>query len=167
MKSTTVIKFTVRKRKSGSSVAGKTLERAVPAFDWEDFKRCPNAAEFAQKAYFQAVRELVREEALQQFPADSLHSMESVLTNSLSYTKDEVTEWIDSRDWASAKLKMPTEQATEILKKKLTKVSVVSAAEKDRLAEIIASVADTPDPVAEYLFSRLTIMSRQIEVSDI
>lgn len=163
----TTIRFTVRKRGSGSSVAGKTLEREVPAFDWEDFKRCPNAAEFAQKAYFQAIRELVRKEALQRYPADSLHSMESVLTNALSYTKDEIVEWIDSRDWDSAKLKMPTEEATEILKKKLTWLSAVSATEKDKLAEIIASVADKPDPIAEYLFSRLTIMSRKFEASDL
>lgn len=167
MKETTVMKFTVRKRQSGSSVAGKTLEREVPAFDWEGFKRCPNAAEFAQKAYFQAVRDLVREEERQQYPSDSLHSMESVLTNSLSYTKKEIVEWIDSRDWDAAKLKIPVDQATDILKKKLTKVSVVSAAEKDRLAEIIASVADTPDPIADYLYSRLTIMSRKIEASDL
>lgn len=167
MKKTTVIKFTVRKRQIGSRVAGKTLEREVPAFDWESFKRCPNAAEFTQKAYFQAVRNLVREEAREQYPSDSLDSMESVLTNSLSYTKDEIVEWIDSRDWGSAKLKIPTDQAADILKKKLTKVSVVNEAEKDRLAEIIASVADTPDPIAEDLFSRLTIMIRQIKASDL
>jgi len=86
----------------------------------------------------------------------------------LSYTKNEIVEWIDRRDWDAAKLKIPVDQAIDILKKKLTKVSVVSVAEKDRLAEIISSVADTPDPIADYLFSRLTIMSRKkIEASDL
>lgn len=165
----TVIRFTVRKRGSGSSVAGKTLEREVPAFDWEDFKRCPNAAEFAQKTYIQALRKLVREEALQDasYPADSLYSMESVITNSLSYTKDEVIEWIESRDWEAANLKVPAEQAVKLLKNKLTRVTSINETEKDRLAEIIASVADNPDAIADYLFSKLTILSHKIEASDL
>ncbi|MNZ57829.1 hypothetical protein D3C78_758190 [compost metagenome] len=165
MKNTIVVKFTVRNR--GGSLGGKTIEREATDFDWEAFKNCPNAAEFAQKVYFQAVRRIAREEEQHSTTTSALQTMENVLTNSLSYTRDEILEWISSRDWDSANLKLPAEQAIDILKRKLTRISGVSGAESNRLAEIIASVADKPDPVAEYLFSRLTMMSRRIEASDL
>lgn len=165
MKKTTSIRFTVRNK--GGNLSGKIIEREVPDFDWDAFKKCPNASEFAKKVYFQAVRRIAREEESQQVTTNNLQSIESILTNSLSYTKTEILEWISSRNWECAKFNIPTEQAIDILKKKLPKVLKASDTEKNRLAEIIASVADKHDPVAEYLFSCLTIKHPTIEASDL
>ncbi len=169
----TVVKFRVRNK--GGKLAGKAIERAVPDFDWETFKNCPNAEEFSRKSYFQAVRRLVREveeKNDQTFLANNLESIESVLTRSLKYTKDEIAEWIKTREWEQAALKGSRENALKMIEKRLAALSqgevYLDKKLKDRLAEIIASVADKPsDAIADYLFSRLTVAGVEIDASDL
>lgn len=162
MRKTVIVKFRVKNK--GGRLAGQTLEREVPEFNWDEFKNLPNAKEFVEKSYLQSVRRIVREIEERSFlSTDSdLVSMESVITRSLSYTKEEISDWIGSRQWELVEFKTRKERAIEILQDKLTALSqgpvLFDDIQKNRMAEIIASVADKPsDKVAEYLFSRLTL----------
>ena len=43
------IAFKFRVKDKGGPLGGKWLESEIPEFDWNEFKVCPNAREFAQK----------------------------------------------------------------------------------------------------------------------
>jgi hypothetical protein len=66
--------------------------------------RAPNAEQFVKKAYFAAVKKIIREveESKNGSVASDLDSTESVIARSLAFTKDEITEWIKTRDWQRA-----------------------------------------------------------------
>lgn len=157
-------KFTV-KNKGGES-AGKVLESEVPDFDWEEFKKLPLARGFAKKVYFEEVRKIMREieeSRKNQTMECDLQSMESIIARSLKFTKEEISEWLDKRNWDKLpKLKNP--EQLERLKKRLLSLSrgpVIFEEElRKKLADYVAEVADKPtDDVADYLFSRLSLKS--------
>lgn len=92
-----------------------------------------------------------------------LQSMESIIARSLKFTKEEISEWLDKRNWDKfPKLKNP--EQLESLKKRLLTLSrgPVNFEEESRkkYADYVAEVADKPtDDVADYLFSRLSLKS--------
>lgn len=158
----TLVRFRVRDR--GGLSANTTLESEAPAFDWDTFKKLFNTEEFVRRAYFSNVKKLIREIAENNkggTQAHHLSSMESILARSLKFTKKEVGEWIDSRDWSQQTFKIPHDEAIQILKKALAKLTSPNTPsfndkECEKLQLIISSVADVPsDAVADYLFSRL------------
>lgn len=159
--SLTSISFTVRNK--GGKLGGQTIEHSVAEFDWPTFKNTPNAEAFVKKAYYAAAQKLVRDlhEGKNQTEDHHLHSMESLVARSLKFTRDEIIEWCDSRDWTRAKFTTEPEKAIASLKEYLPNLSSSDFAFPERLrtraAEIVAEVADSrADPVADYLFVKLS-----------
>lgn len=56
-----LINISFRVKDKGGPSGGKTVSADVPAFDWESFKKTPNAEEFVKKAYFASVKRIIRE----------------------------------------------------------------------------------------------------------
>lgn len=157
-------KFTV-KNKGGKS-AGKILENEVPDFDWEEFKKLPLAKIFAENAYFEEVKKIMREieEGLKNQTMEcDLQSMESIIVRSIKCTQEDISEWFTKRKWAD----FPKYKNTELgerFKKRLLSLSrgpvLFDEEQRKNYAHIVAKVADKPtDVVAEYLFSRLSLVS--------
>jgi hypothetical protein len=166
--SLTSIRFRVRNK--GGKFAGQILEHSVADFDWAAFKNTPNAEAFAKKAYAAAAQKLVRElyEGKNQTDDRHLQSMESLIARSLKFTRDEIVDWCDSRDWRRAKFTIPAEKAIKTLKEHLPNLSSDDFGFPENLriraAEIVAEVADSKsDPVADYLFVKLSQEQRKIE----
>lgn len=167
-----IYKFTV-KNKGGKS-AGKVLENEVPDFDWEEFKKLPLAKVFAKKAYFEEVKKIMREieeaQKNQTMECD-LQSMESIIARSLKFTKKEISEWFDKRNWDKfPKLKNP--ELLESWKKRLLNLSqgsvIFEEESRKKYADCVAEVADKPtDDVADYLFSRLSLKSDWDDIDDL
>lgn len=157
----TTIRFTVRNK--GGKLGGETLEHQVAEFDWSTFKNTPNAEAFAKKAYDAEARRLIREiyEGNRQTSDHHLQSMESLIAKSLKFTREEIEEWCNSRDWRCAKFKCEPEKGIAVLKEHLPGLSSSEFRFPEKLrcraAEIVAEVANiNTDPVANYLFSKLT-----------
>ena len=86
-------------------------------------------------------------------------------------TKNEIKEWVDSRDWVKATaIKNPTE-FIPYLKKNLPNLSSrthpYDQKIADKVADIVAAVADTPDRIADYLYSTLTLTKSNNSLLDI
>ena len=157
----TPIRFTIRRR--GGDFAGQTYEYRVAAFDWELFKKTPNAEAFAKKAYYAAAQKLVRDMVEEKPITDEHHliSMENLIARMLKFTKQEIIDWCESREWSLAKFTIESEKAIKILKDKLPNLSSAEFAFpvklRARAAEVVAEVADKDsDPIANYLFVKLT-----------
>lgn len=157
----TSISFTVRNK--GGKLAGQTLTHSVAEFDWSAFKNTPNAEAFVKKAYYAAAQKLVRElhEGKNQTEEHHLQTMESMIARSLKFTRDEIVEWLDSRDWSRVKFSGDPEKGIAFLKAHLPGLSssefLFPENSRSRAAEIVAEVADSnADPVADSLFSKLT-----------
>ncbi|MDP2816313.1 MAG: hypothetical protein Q8O19_06505 [Rectinemataceae bacterium] len=157
----TPIRFTVRNK--GGVLGGQSLEHEVADFDWVSFKNTPNAEAFVRKAYFAAAKKLVRElhEGKNQTEEHHLQSMESLIARSIKFSREELTDWCESRDWSRASFTIEPQRAIQLLKEHLPSLSSSEFAfpEKLRLraAEIVAEVADSKsDPVADYLFVKLS-----------
>ena len=163
----------VVKNKGGLS-GGKRLVGDAPAFNWEQFKNAPNAEEFVKKAYLSYVKKIIREidERKNGTSVSDLASVESVIARSLSFTADEITAWIHARDWNKASQVKDIDKLMPFIKKKLPKLASrhnpFSKDDSDKLADkVIAAVADKPDPVADFLFSVLTLAKESEELLDI
>jgi hypothetical protein len=89
-----------------------------------------------------------------------LQSMESTIARSIKFTKKEITDWCNSRDWKNANLK-DRDDAVRLLSDTLPAFAldentIRNMAARQRVAEIIADVCDFEmDPVGEYLWARL------------
>lgn len=160
------ISFVVRNK--GGPAGGQLLSAEVPAFDWGQFKNTPNAEQFVKKAYIATVKKIVRESELRQNRTDNLDlsSVEAVITRSLSFTKSEIKDWIDTRDWSG------NEKAKSILEKHVSSLASRDNPFSDELSkkiagDVIASVADDADPVADFLFSILTKPRPSISAEDL
>ncbi|WP_292936335.1 hypothetical protein [Noviherbaspirillum sp.] len=158
---TTNIRFTVRRK--GGRLGGQTLEHAVPEFDWTTFKNLPNADAFVKKAYFSAAQKIVRElhEGKNGTELHHLQSVENLMARSLKFTREEIEDWCESREWAKAAFQVESDKAINFLKQNLPLLSTNESAFPGKLraraAEIVAEVADVKaDPVADYLFVKLT-----------
>lgn len=154
----------------------KSIERDVPDFDWEEFKKLPNAEMFARKCYFANVQRIVSEVAdghRNQTTETHLVSMESVLVRSLFFTKQQVEEWVKSRNWSLWSFKSPVEGSEEVKRHIVDKLagqkeSRLPAKVRARLQECIATVADKPsDDIADYLFYKLDLQSEQVQLADL
>lgn len=166
------IRFTVRKR--GGRLGGQTIEQAVAAFDWAAFKNTANAEAFAKKAYYAAAQKLARElaEGKNQTEAHHLQTMESLIARSLKFTKEEINEWCEIRDWDRAKFTTEREKGIRFLKENLPSLSSSEFAFPERLrkraAEIVAEVADSSaDPIADYLFVKLSQEQQKSSILDL
>lgn len=164
-----VISFRVRDR--GGPQARRRIEGEVDAFDWEEFKKCPNAEAFAKKAYMAAVKKLLREirGGSPSVTCDAdISSLESVLARSLHYTQEELSEWWDSRDWNVVKLSDKTKKSLKgILLNPTARYSFYDEPTRTALWEAVSSLADTPtDAIADYLFSRITTAPEPIDLSE-
>ena len=157
----TLIRFTVRRK--GGPLGGQTIEHQVADFDWLLFKNTPNAEAFAKKAYVAAAQKLVRElnERKSQTEEHHLQSMESLIARSLKFTREEIEDWCESRNWSVVKFTVEPQKGIALLKENLPNLtsSEFSFPEKlrARAAEIVAEVADSKsDPVADYPFVKLS-----------
>jgi len=156
------ILFSFRVKNKGGQLAGQILEREAPQFVWEDFINAPNAERFAKKAYYAAVKRIIRELAEEAGPSGKHHldSIENVIMRDLKFTQKEISDWCETRDWSKVTLKdRPTGIA--ILKESLPNIAsgIIPSEEeiRKRFSEIVGELADNKlDPVAEYLFSELT-----------
>lgn len=168
-----IYKSTVRNK--GGKSAGMDLENEVPDFDWEEFKKLPLARVFAKKAYFEEIIKIMRESAEQknQTMECDLQSIESVIARSLTFTKPEISEWFDRRNWGVDGLppELESTAARERFKAKLLTLSrgpvIFEEKQRKKYANLVAKVADKPtDDVADYLFSRLSLKSILDDLDD-
>ena len=148
------ISFIVKKK--GGPAGGRLLSAEVPSFDWIQFKNTPNAEQFVKKAYISAVKKIILETEVNQNRTNNfdLSSVESVITRSLSFTKSEIKEWIESRDWTGR------EYAKSIIEKNVSslasRINPFTDNDAEKLAYTIAAVCDGSNPVHDFLFSILT-----------
>ena len=152
-----------RIRDKGGLSGGKTVTRDVPAFDLESFMKTPNADEFIKKAYIASVKKIIREieEKKNGSLASDLDSTESVIARSLAFTKEDIREWIKTRDWERATQVKDMTNLLPHLVKELPILALrrnpfppeISATLADK---VIAAVADDPDAIADFLFTTLT-----------
>ncbi|MDD5240587.1 MAG: hypothetical protein PHG47_02575 [Sulfuricella sp.] len=150
------IEFKVRDK--GGKFGGQILAGKIQDFDWEEFKKCPNAEAFVGKAYIAAAKKQIREQADEGlFFSKNTLAMEDIVTDSITYRNDEIEAWAGARDWRKVSLKVSQEQIVQMLLE-LSRDNISSNMTlKERLAEMVATLADKPtDPVADYLFSKLT-----------
>lgn len=166
------IRFTVRKK--GGKLGGQILERSVAEFDWSTFKNAPNAEAFVKKAYYAVAKKLVRElhEGINQTEDHHLQSMESLIARSLTFNRDEIAEWLESREWSRAKFSVEPKKGIAFLKEQLPNVAssefIFPEHLRIRAAEIVAEVADLKAyPVADYLFVKLTQEQKRESLADL
>lgn len=156
--------FTFRVRDKGGTSGGKTLSNRVPNFDLATFLKSPNAEQFIEKAYGASVKKIMREinEHKNGSLESDLDSFEAVITRSLTFTQAEIGEWIKSRDFKKVKDSKNILKAKEFCESELPKLAArnhtFNKEDSERLATMfVAQLADNPDPVAEFLFSVLTL----------
>lgn len=157
------INVTFRIRDKGGPSGGKTVSHDVPDFDLEGFMRTPNAEEFVKKAYFAVIKKIIREieEKKNGSVTADLASTEAVIARSLSFTKEEISEWIKTRDWTRADQVKDTSKLLPVIKERLPDLAArknpFSAEVSAKLADkVIAAVADAQDAIADFLFTALT-----------
>lgn len=168
----TMIRFTVRNK--GGALGGQTLEHEIPEFDWDKFKNTPNAEVFAKKAYLAAAQKNVRElyEKKNYTEEHHLHSMENLIAHSIKYTREEIEDWCECRDWSQAKFTIDSAKGIQFLKEHLPALSTMEFSFPENLraraAEIVAEVAySKSDPIAEYLFVKLTQVQKEKSLIDL
>ena len=153
-----------RVKDKGGVLGGKEVVSEIPSFNIEQFMSTPNAGEFVKKAYYAATKKISREIAEKKngtVPAD-LSSFEMIIARTLNFTKGEIKEWLDTRDWSRiANFKNPTGTRAALeawLPTLASRVNTQHAQFSDKVAEkLIAALASKPDSIAEYLFVLLTV----------
>jgi hypothetical protein len=163
MPSLTTVSFRVRERERGGPTGGRTLSHEVPDFEFDSFMRAPNAQEFIKKTYFATVKKIIREveERKNGSVKSDLLSYESIIARSLAYTQEEISDWIGTRDWKNAKEIKDMDKWLPVLQKELPPLASrkhnFDKETADSLASVvIAAVADSPDPIADFMFTVLT-----------
>lgn len=162
MSKKTLMRFVVK----GGMLKGQTLEQEVPDFDFKEFMNVPNAEIFVRKAYFSYVKQLMREseESINGTRDDHLQSLESIIARSTVITKNDMDEWLDSRDWYKAGFKDP-ENAIPKIKKLCHALRMGHDSElanhqeevRNLLAVKLAGIADAQqDSIVDFIFSKLT-----------
>lgn len=162
MSNQTVVTFRVRDK--GGPSGGKTISQSVPEFELAEFMKTPNAEEFVKKVYFASVKKIMREveEKKNGSTVSDLQSTEAIVTRSLSFTKEEISDWIKSRDWSRAVQVKNIESIKAAMVKYLPQIAMRNNPFEPKVAEriadvVVAAVADTQDPVADFIFSILTL----------
>lgn len=156
--------ITFRVKNKGGVLGGKDVNFQFPEFILADFLRTPNAEEFVKKSYLAAAKRIAREikeEKNGSVPAD-LESYEMIVARSLKFTKADIEGWLRTRDWTKiANFKDP-EKTRRVMEKWLPGLSGrTNFLEEEfslKVAEkVVATLANKPDPVADYLFVILTV----------
>lgn len=157
------VTISFRIRDKGGPSGGKTVSHDAPSFQLEQFMASPNAAEFVKKAYFAAVKKIIREieERKNGSASSDLNAFESVIARSLTFTKDEISDWIKTREWQRANQVKDLERLLPEIEKYLPTLTSRKHPFSDEVAnklayKVIAAVADNPDPIADYMFTVLT-----------
>ena len=157
------INISFRIRDKGGPSGGKIVSGEVPTFDLRGFLKTPNAEEFIKKFYYASVKKIIREidETKNGSVIADLSTTEAIVARSLSFTKNEIKEWLKTRDWKRANTVKDMEKVLQVIERALpdlaSRTHCFTPEEAERLAEkVIAAVADMPDPIADFLFTTLT-----------
>jgi hypothetical protein len=157
-------------------VGDKHVERDVPDFDWEAFRgNMLNAEAYARKCYFAAVQRISREiyEGKNQTSETHLASMEAVLGRSLFYTQQEIENWFELQKWERCQFQRDMASALPILKDAILKLAAAKESPysgKDRAIlekHIVDVLDDSHDEIAVYLFSKLDVQPKPVELADL
>lgn len=151
-------------KNKGGKLGGEIVEFEYPTFDWEAFKKVPNAEAFVQKAYVAAVKKIARDlKGRTNGTAESdLDTMEYVIARSLYFTKKDIEDWLETRDWGKANGVPDLEKHLPYIRKHLPELAVrinpfQEKYSQDLAYKVVAAVSDIPTgPVAEYLFTMLS-----------
>lgn len=157
-----MVRFVVK----GGKLKGQTLEREVPDFDFKEFINVPNVENFVRKAYFSYMRQLMREsqEGINGTQDEHLQSLESIIARSMVISKQDMDDWLESRDWDKADF-IDSGKAIPQVKELCHNfrmghdyvLTQYSEELKNRLANKLAGIADAPqDSIADFIFSKLT-----------
>lgn len=162
MSKKTMVRFVVK----GGKLKGQTLEREMPDFDFQEFINVPNADIFVRKAYFSYVKQLMREseEDINGTQNEHLQSLESIIARSMVIPKNDMDDWLNSRDWGKAGFKDPEKAISQVQElchalrmRRDSKLAEYPEELRNRLADKLAGIADVPqDSIADFLFSKLT-----------
>ena len=157
----TTISFRIRDK--GGPSGGKTVSGEVPKFNLEDFLKTPNVEEFIKKSYYASVKKIIREidEKKNGSVTADLSTTEAIVARSLSFTKEEIRDWLKARDWSRATNVKDIDKVKRVIERALPELASrrhqFTPEEAMKLADkVIAAIADTPDPVADFLFTTLT-----------
>jgi hypothetical protein len=166
---------TFRVKDKGGALGGKEVTFEAPEFSLEEFLRTPNAEEFIKKAYESAAKKIAREveERKNGSVKADLKSYEMIVARSLSFTKADITQWLQSRDWQRIShfkdpdgLRRSMENWLPNLAMRVNHLGPQPS--RDVAVKVVAALADKPDPVAEYLFVVLTVeRPNDIELLDL
>lgn len=165
------IDVTFRVRDKGGALGGTTVSGTVPKFELDQFMKTANAMVFVEKQYYAATKKIMREIEEQKngtVPSD-LDSFEAVIARSLTFTREEIKDWIATRDWTKAQVVIDKADLLERYKMKLPSLSSRSNPFSQKLSEqianqMIAPVADKLDAVADFLFTVLTVPRSPVTV---
>ena len=115
-------------------------EHEIEEFDWEKFKNTANAETFVKKAYYAAVKRLIKENHDKKNGTEEYHldSMENILVRCLHITRGEIVEWVETREWATCKFP-DMDKAIKVLKEMLPEYATSENVFPDR--EMAARVA--------------------------
>ena len=167
-------KFSYRVKNKGGKLAGKNIDVHAPKFDMTQFIKAPNAEEFIKKAYAAAVKKIAREiEEGKNGSVDAdLQSYEMIIARSLCFTQADITQWLKSRDWSRISHKKNPDELRKFLENKLPKLAMREPGMEHKNAiliarELIAPLADKPDPIADYLFVVLTVERTETKIKNI
>lgn len=156
------IKTHTPRERNNSTVKGEfTYE--YEEFNWEKFKKLPNAVAFVKKIYERQTRELARKA---QSPKESIspsdyETMEAVILKTISITKKQIGDWFDTQNWDSIEALKNDAIKKQKVKSYLMTLAREYAPENNQIAQSLAlkiiDVCDKQtDEVAEYLWSKLT-----------
>jgi hypothetical protein len=145
-------------------MGGRNISFGAPVFDFDEFRKTPNAGEFVRKAYNAAVKKIAREVEGREngsVPAD-LGSYEMIVARSLKFTRADIVRWLNERDWSKiAALKEPERVRASMenwLPTLAGRVNYLQERPSNNIAlKIVATLAGKPDPVADFLFIVLTV----------
>ena len=149
----------------------REITQLVPVFDWDKFKLLPNAPEFVEKLFDQCITKMMREideKNRHGTRLEHMASMESVIAREIGYSEQAIRKWCDSRDWASSDINPQqaaniTEHLVKFAPRKRGVQAEYSLDSKvmTKLAERVTQVADKDDPLADWLFTRLTSSKKE------
>lgn len=145
-------------------MGGMEISFDIPEFSLESFLRTPNVDEFIKKSYHAAAKKIAREVEAEKngsVKAD-LSSFETIIARSLNFTKEDIKEWLGTRDWTRINSYKDSQTIRRSLEKHLpdlaSRINHLPKELSKKVAEkIIAELADKSDPIADFLFSTLTV----------
>ncbi|MEY4728968.1 MAG: hypothetical protein RL020_126 [Pseudomonadota bacterium] len=140
-----------------------SAEMTFPEFDIDSFIKTPNFELFLKKVYDALIKKMIREinENKNGTKPSDLYSFEAIIARNLNFTRAEVEGWYRTRDLTMVKKVPRLEEQSPTIKSHLfaaidRKDTLEFKVANELAYEFIAPVADNEDPMADYLFTRLT-----------